>query len=95
MLAIAVELDYSQKTVRCWLHRFNRRLGLQGLEDLVGKAANDGSPSKNARGSFPWSRLCQQVACGGSPSGNCGPSTSRAGRVDAGFPGRGSACGRD
>ncbi|MFB7335987.1 helix-turn-helix domain-containing protein [Streptomyces adustus] len=31
--AIAVELGCSQKTVRCWLHRFNR-LGLQGLDDL-------------------------------------------------------------
>ncbi|MER7693605.1 helix-turn-helix domain-containing protein [Streptomyces sp. NPDC097610] len=28
--AIAAELGYSQKTVRCWLHRFNRS-GLQGL----------------------------------------------------------------
>ncbi|MGW3984296.1 helix-turn-helix domain-containing protein [Streptomyces mirabilis] len=34
--AIAVELGCSQKTVRCWLHRFNR-LGLQGLEDLGGQ----------------------------------------------------------
>jgi transposase len=34
--AIAVELDCSQKTVRCWLHRFNR-LGLQGLDDLGGQ----------------------------------------------------------
>ncbi|MEU4173489.1 helix-turn-helix domain-containing protein [Streptomyces sp. NPDC026665] len=34
--AIAEELDCSQKTVRCWLHRFNR-LGLQGLEDLGGQ----------------------------------------------------------
>jgi transposase len=34
--AIAVELDCSQKTVRCWLHRFNRS-GLQGLEDLGGQ----------------------------------------------------------
>ncbi|MEU9979331.1 helix-turn-helix domain-containing protein [Streptomyces sp. NPDC051014] len=31
--AIAVELGCSQKTVRCWLHRFNRA-GLQGLDDL-------------------------------------------------------------
>ncbi|WP_413254813.1 helix-turn-helix domain-containing protein [Streptomyces mirabilis] len=36
MPAIAVEPDCSQKTVRCWLHRFNR-LGLQGLEDLGGQ----------------------------------------------------------
>jgi hypothetical protein len=34
--AIAVELDCSQKTVRCRLHRFNR-LGLQGLDDLGGQ----------------------------------------------------------
>ena len=34
--AIAVELGCSQKTVRCWLHRFNR-LGLQGLDDLGGQ----------------------------------------------------------
>ncbi|MGW2825952.1 helix-turn-helix domain-containing protein [Streptomyces sp. NPDC001443] len=34
--AIAVELDCSQKTVRCWLHRFNR-CGLEGLEDLGGQ----------------------------------------------------------
>ncbi|MFF3149218.1 helix-turn-helix domain-containing protein [Streptomyces sp. NPDC057927] len=34
--AIAVELDCSQKTVRCRLHRFNRS-GLQGLEDLGGQ----------------------------------------------------------
>ncbi|MCX4410004.1 MULTISPECIES: helix-turn-helix domain-containing protein [unclassified Streptomyces] len=33
---IAAELDCSQKTVRCWLHRFNRS-GLQGLEDLGGQ----------------------------------------------------------
>ncbi|MFE5923145.1 helix-turn-helix domain-containing protein [Streptomyces sp. NPDC056468] len=33
--AIAVELDCSQKTVRCWLHRFNLsdaiRLSIAGL----------------------------------------------------------------
>ncbi|MFJ9244755.1 helix-turn-helix domain-containing protein [Streptomyces sp. NPDC101776] len=34
--AIAVELDCSQKTVRCRLHRFNRS-GLEGLEDLGGQ----------------------------------------------------------
>jgi transposase len=34
--AIAVELGCSQKTVRCWLHRFNRS-GLQGLEDWGGQ----------------------------------------------------------
>nr|WP_248297433.1 helix-turn-helix domain-containing protein [Streptomyces sp. S1D4-11] len=34
--AIAVELSCSQKTVRCWLHRFNR-LGLAGLDDLGGQ----------------------------------------------------------
>ncbi|MET7356766.1 helix-turn-helix domain-containing protein [Streptomyces mirabilis] len=34
--AIAAELGYSQKTVRCWLHRFNRS-GLQGLDDLGGQ----------------------------------------------------------
>ena len=34
--AIAVELGCSQKTVRCWMHRFNRS-GLQGLEDLGGQ----------------------------------------------------------
>ncbi|MEV5879925.1 helix-turn-helix domain-containing protein [Streptomyces sp. NPDC052101] len=34
--AIAVELDCSQKTVRCRLHRFNRS-GLQGLEDPGGQ----------------------------------------------------------
>lgn len=33
---IAAELDCSQKTVRCWLHRFNR-YGVQGLEDLGGQ----------------------------------------------------------
>ncbi|MFE2586312.1 transposase [Streptomyces sp. NPDC059378] len=33
---IAVELDCSQRTVRCWLHRFNRS-GLQGLDDLGGQ----------------------------------------------------------
>lgn len=33
---IAVELGCSQKTVRCWLHRFNRS-GLQGLDDLGGQ----------------------------------------------------------
>jgi len=36
--AIAVELDCSQKTVRCWLHRFNSfGLRLQGLQDLGGR----------------------------------------------------------
>jgi transposase len=34
--AIALELDCSQKTVRCRLHRFNRS-GLQGLDDLGGQ----------------------------------------------------------
>ncbi|WP_189740355.1 helix-turn-helix domain-containing protein [Streptomyces tendae] len=34
--AIAVELGCSQKTVRCWLHRFNRS-GLQVLDDLGGQ----------------------------------------------------------
>ncbi len=34
--AIAVELGCSQKTARCWLHRFNGS-GLQGLEDLCGQ----------------------------------------------------------
>lgn len=34
--AIAVELGCSQKTARCWLHRFNRS-GLPGLEDLGGQ----------------------------------------------------------
>ncbi|WP_030980631.1 helix-turn-helix domain-containing protein [Streptomyces sp. NRRL S-1824] len=34
--AIASELGCSQKTVRCWLHRFNRH-GLEGLEDLGGQ----------------------------------------------------------
>src|SRR4051794_2587500 len=33
---IADELRWSQKTVRRWLHRFNR-LGLEGLEDLGGQ----------------------------------------------------------
>ncbi|MDX2709788.1 helix-turn-helix domain-containing protein [Streptomyces sp. PA03-6a] len=36
MPAIAHELGCSQKTVRCWLHRFNRS-GLDGLEDLAGQ----------------------------------------------------------
>ncbi|MEU2744657.1 helix-turn-helix domain-containing protein [Streptomyces sp. NPDC007095] len=34
--AIAAELGCSQKTVRCWLHRFNRS-GLHGLDDLGGQ----------------------------------------------------------
>ncbi|MDX2937953.1 helix-turn-helix domain-containing protein [Streptomyces ipomoeae] len=34
--AIAVELDCGQKTVRCWLQRFNRS-GVQGLDDLGGQ----------------------------------------------------------
>ncbi|MEU0375557.1 helix-turn-helix domain-containing protein [Streptomyces sp. NPDC006283] len=34
--AIAAELGCSQKTVRCWLHRFNRT-GLESLEDLGGQ----------------------------------------------------------
>ncbi|GAB2731622.1 helix-turn-helix domain-containing protein [Kitasatospora kifunensis] len=34
--AIAVELGCSQKTVRRWLHRFNRD-GLEGLDDLGGQ----------------------------------------------------------
>lgn len=36
MPEIAFELGCSQKTVRCWLHRFNRS-GLEGLEDLGGQ----------------------------------------------------------
>ncbi|WTP27875.1 helix-turn-helix domain-containing protein [Streptomyces sp. NBC_00203] len=36
MPAIAVALDCSQKTVRCWLHRFNRS-GMEGLDDLGGQ----------------------------------------------------------
>jgi transposase len=34
--AIAAELGCSQKTVRCWLHRFNRN-GIEGLEDQGGQ----------------------------------------------------------
>lgn len=34
--AIAEELGCSQKTVRCWLHRFNHS-GLPGLDDLGGQ----------------------------------------------------------
>jgi transposase len=34
--SIAEELGCSQKTVRCWLHRFNRS-GVQGLDDLGGQ----------------------------------------------------------
>ncbi|MFD9226102.1 transposase [Streptomyces sp. NPDC060064] len=34
--AIAAEVACSPKTVRCWLHRFNRA-GLEGLEDLGGQ----------------------------------------------------------
>ncbi|MER5465926.1 helix-turn-helix domain-containing protein [Streptomyces sp. NPDC002668] len=37
--AIGAELGCSQKTVRCWLHRFNRS-GLEGLEDLGGQGRN-------------------------------------------------------
>ncbi|WP_327321284.1 helix-turn-helix domain-containing protein [Streptomyces sp. NBC_01210] len=33
---IAVELDCSQKMVRCWLHRFNRS-GLQGIEAVFSR----------------------------------------------------------
>nr|WP_136479775.1 helix-turn-helix domain-containing protein [Acetivibrio thermocellus]THJ76398.1 helix-turn-helix domain-containing protein [Acetivibrio thermocellus] len=33
---IAYELGCSEKTVRCWLHRFNQS-GLEGLEDLGGQ----------------------------------------------------------
>ncbi|WP_307665753.1 helix-turn-helix domain-containing protein [Streptomyces sp. V1I1] len=33
---IAAELGCSPKTVRCWLHRFNRS-GVEGLEDLGGQ----------------------------------------------------------
>ncbi|MBZ6476206.1 helix-turn-helix domain-containing protein [Streptomyces griseocarneus] len=34
--AMVAEVGCSQKTVRCWLHRFNRS-GLEGLEDLGGQ----------------------------------------------------------
>ncbi len=36
MPVIAAELACSQKTVRCWLHRFSR-YGVEGLEDLGGQ----------------------------------------------------------
>ncbi|MER7929669.1 helix-turn-helix domain-containing protein [Streptomyces sp. NPDC096057] len=39
--AVAAELDCSQKTVRCWIHRFNRS-GLQGLDDLGGQGGKRG-----------------------------------------------------
>ncbi|MFF4732246.1 helix-turn-helix domain-containing protein [Streptomyces mirabilis] len=50
--AIAVELDSGQKTVRCWLHRFNR-LGLQGWRIWAGRAASGGSPKRNDPGHLP------------------------------------------
>ncbi|MFE1315631.1 helix-turn-helix domain-containing protein, partial [Streptomyces sp. NPDC058755] len=51
--AIADELRCSPKTVRRWLHRFNC-LGLDGLEDLVVRAASVGSPRRNAPRSLAW-----------------------------------------
>ncbi|MFF1527744.1 helix-turn-helix domain-containing protein [Streptomyces sp. NPDC058284] len=71
--AIAAELDCSQKTVRCWLHRFNRS-GLQGLTIWAGRAASGGSPRRSGRELSPWSKACRRGGCGGSPSGSCGPS---------------------
>ncbi|WP_265584558.1 hypothetical protein [Streptomyces antimycoticus] len=50
-----MELGCSQKTVFCWLHRFNR-LGLQGRMIWEGRAASRGSRRRNGQGSIPWSR---------------------------------------
>ncbi|WP_406498819.1 helix-turn-helix domain-containing protein [Streptomyces sp. NBC_01604] len=46
--SIAAELGCSQKTVRCWLHRF------KGWMIRAGRAASGGSPRRNAPGSSPW-----------------------------------------
>lgn len=83
--AIAVELDCSQKTVRGWLHRFNR-MGLQSLEDLVGRAANGGSPRRNDLGSSPWSRPCHR---GGSSSSFASDTTATSWKTSS--PGRSSS----
>ncbi|MGW7201867.1 helix-turn-helix domain-containing protein [Streptomyces chryseus] len=46
--AIGVESRCSAKTVRRWLHRFNR-MGLDGLEDLGGRPPGRPAPSPLAR----------------------------------------------
>ncbi|MFH8349787.1 helix-turn-helix domain-containing protein [Streptomyces sp. NPDC018045] len=53
--AIADESRCSPKTVRRWLHRFNR-LGLDGRKTWVARAAGDGSARRNAPGSPAWSK---------------------------------------
>ncbi|MER6434621.1 helix-turn-helix domain-containing protein [Streptomyces sp900105245] len=55
--ATADELRCSPKTVRCWLHRFNRFALDGGLEAWAGMAASGGSPKRNAQ---------ESLACSGS-----------------------------
>ncbi|MGA4850956.1 helix-turn-helix domain-containing protein [Streptomyces sp. G5(2025)] len=52
--AIADELRCSPKTVRCWLHRFNRSVWTD-WRTWAGRAASGGSPRGNAQGSSAWS----------------------------------------
>ncbi|WP_308315779.1 helix-turn-helix domain-containing protein [Streptomyces sp. ISL-100] len=53
MPAIAEEVSCRQKTVRRWLHRFNRS-GLEGLEKRGGQGVNGGSPRRSGHGSSLW-----------------------------------------
>ncbi|GGN96629.1 hypothetical protein GCM10011579_098290 [Streptomyces albiflavescens] len=93
--AIAVELDCSQKTVRCWLHRFNRS-GLQGLEDLgVQGRKRRITEEDRSRIIFLVKNRAARAAEVGARRGTVGLRRVRAIRVDVGFPGRGSAGRRD
>ncbi|MGW6218222.1 transposase [Streptomyces sp. NPDC055109] len=91
MPAIAGELGCSQKTVRCWLHRFNHS-GLQGLDDLGGQGRkrriteDERSRIISLVKTVPPGRLRWE------PVGELWAfDESRAARVDAGFAGRGCA----
>ncbi|WRZ95744.1 helix-turn-helix domain-containing protein [Streptomyces sp. NBC_01007] len=73
--AIAMELDCSQKTVRCWLHRFNRS-GLQELDDLGGQGRKRRITEEERSRIIFLVKTVPPGGLGGSPSGSCGPSMS-------------------
>lgn len=74
--AIAVELGWSRRTVRCRLHRFSR-LGLQGLDDLGGQGRKRRITQEEGSKIISLVKTVPSGSRGGSPPGSRGPSTSR------------------
>ncbi|MFJ5221003.1 helix-turn-helix domain-containing protein [Streptomyces sp. NPDC088354] len=74
--AIAVELGCRQKTVHCWLHRFNR-LGLQGLDDLGGQGRKRRITEQERSRIISLVKTVPPGRLRWEATGNCGPSTSQ------------------